>query len=485
MPSLTKIKQVTEIALQDFPEIQARYLAGDPTVTAPIQVMQHMLAELGRDVDVSELEPFIKSRESTILADASNKGILPKGTATQHRVSIKNNGTERVTMQSGRVFEDGQGRVWRFIQNAEIPAGDEIRVLAEQSQERIVVKTITETLPFFSFQLPITEDMALCSLSVKDNEGDLYSFVTRWMNAQAGEKAITLKTDTLRSLTLEFGDSERTGHTLQANTELSITIVETDGELDAANLSDAMLVETYTAKEGKLRIKFEAGGLVRMGANPLSIDQMRLLASYPTHDDNAVFLGNFEFLVRKNFMSRSYFLNVWNESIHETHYGASVANINHLFVSITPKNSGEYALICGEVANLIAQADSLYGNSNIVFKPAEERKFRIKVNAVLSPVHDVDAVKEQIKSLLLSHYGKEQIAASYYLQNGFNLLEISQLLQRDVLAFQDRQSNLSIETEDLQENPVKPHHWLYMDASTIEIDIQRSSLSGGSRWTVL
>jgi hypothetical protein len=37
-----------------------------------------------------------------------------------------------------------------------------------------------------------------------------------------------------------------------------------------------------------------------MGANPLSIDQMRLLASYPTHDDNAVFLGNFDFLVRKS-----------------------------------------------------------------------------------------------------------------------------------------------------------------------------------------
>lgn len=485
MASLTKIKQVTEIALHGFPEIQARYLAGDPTIMAPIQVMQHMLAEIGRDVDVSELEPFIKSRESTILADASNKGILPKGTPCQHRILIKNSDSATATLVSGRVFEDGQGRSWRFLQNAEIPAGTEVSVLAEQSQLRVVNKTITETMPFFSFPLPISEDMSLVSLSVTDNEDNLYSFVTKWMNVRAGDKAITLKTDTLREITLEFGDSERVGTTLQANTELRITVIETDGEIDVSNLRDAMLQELFTAREGKLRIKFEENGLVRLGANPLSIDQMRLLASYPTHDDNAVFLGNFEFLVRKHFMARSHFISVWNESIHESHYGANIANINHLFVCVKPKNVGEYSLLCTEISNLIAQADNLYRDDNTVFMQAEDRIFKVKINAVLSPVHDAESVKEQIKTLLLSHYGKEQIASSYFLPNGFNLLEITQLIKRDIVAFQDRQSNLSIEVDNVQDGPIKPHHWLYMDASGITFDIQRSSASGSSLWTVL
>lgn len=142
MPSLSKIQQVTLIALQQYPEIAARYQAGDPTVTAPIQAIQHMLAELGRDVDVSELEPFVKSREATILADASNKGILPIATPCQHYVDVINSGTQGVTIESGRVFEDGQGRTWRFLQNASVIAGGQTQVLAEQSEVRTIERTI-------------------------------------------------------------------------------------------------------------------------------------------------------------------------------------------------------------------------------------------------------------------------------------------------------------------------------------------------------
>ena len=485
MPSLNKIKQVTLIALQAYPDIYARYISGDSTVTAPMSAIQHMLAEIGRDVEVSEIEPFIKSREATILADASNKGILPLGTPCQHYITLTNRGTQRLTILSGRVFEDAQGRPWQFLQNAEVLPNESVDVLAEQSQVRKVKKTIIETLPFYQFKLDIEEDMSLVSLTAVDQDSNIYSFVTRWMNTKAGDYAIILKTDTLREITLEFGDTARFGRTLEANTELEITVLETYGEVDASTLKEAMLQQANTADEAKLAIRFKSGGLVRMGANPLSIDQMRLLASYPTHDDNAVVLGKFDFLVRKKFMNRTFYLNVWNEMIHEQHYGSSVNHINHLFVSVVPKNRAEYALICDEISQLIAKVDSLYSYGNVVFIEPVERPFHITIKAILSPVHDVNVVQEQIKTLLISNYGKEQLASSYNMNNGFNLQEIISLINKQIPAFQDRQSDFKIDIEDLSQNSIKPSHWLFISEDSITFDIKRSTGLGGGMWTVL
>lgn len=484
MPSLSKIQQVTAIVLQQYPEIAARYNAGDPTITAPIQAMQHMLAELGRDVDVSELEPFVKSRVATILADASNKGILPLATPCQHHVRVINTGTERMTVASGRVFEDGQGRAWRFLQNGEILGGGEAQLLAEQSQVRSVERTIIESIPFYQFSLPIQDDLSLVGLNVRDQDDQAYNFVTRWMNTRAGDYAITLKTSSLRDITLEFGDSERVGRTLEANTVLTIQMIESNGYVDVTGLKEASFIAINVPQESKLRLRFAENGLVRMGANPLSIDQMRLLASYPTHDDNAVFLGNFDLLVRKKFMTRTHFSNVWNESIHEQYFGASIDHINHLFVSFVPKNSGEYDLMGAEIRQLITKADNLYKDEKTVFIPVEERQFKIWIKAVLSPVHDTEAVKEQIKSLLLSNYGKEQIAASYHVANGFNLQEINKLMTKNIVAFQDRQSDFKIDIEDLETNPIKPNQWLYMGADSIAFDIKRSKGTGEGLWTI-
>lgn len=484
MPSLSKIKQVTEIALQDFPVTSARYRAGDPTVTAQLNAIQHMLAEIGRDIEISELEPFRKSREATILADASNKGILPIGTPCQHYVRITNGGTDRITLESGRVFEDGQGRPWRLLQNAEIQGNDFIDVLCEQSQIRQIKRTIIETIPFYQFTVPIEDDMSMVTMAVTDQDQNVYNFITRWMNISAGERGITLSTNSLREITLEFGDSSRFGRTLEANTELTISIIETYGEVDASALKEAMLQQTNTSQEAKLQIKFISDGLVRMGANPLSIDQMRLLASYPTHDDNAVFLGNFDFLIRKKFMARCHYLHVWNETIHERYFGANIKNINHLFVSVVPKHQNEYSLICEEIRQLITHVDNLYSDDKTVFHEIEERPFNVYINATLSSVHDVETVKGQITTLLMSNYGKEQIASSYNLEEGFNLQEISKLINTKISAFQDRQSDFNITIEDLSTAPIKPNQWLYMSQDSIHISVKRTSGVGGGLWAV-
>ena len=485
MPSLSRIKEITLIALQKYPEIAARYAAGDPTVTAPLEAMQHILAEVSRDVDVSELEPFVKSREATILADASNKGILPFATPCRHYVTVKNTGTASLSLQSNRVFEDGQGRAWRFLQNADVAPGTEVDVLAEQSELRTVEYTALSSQPFHQYNLPLQDDLSLVSLSVKDHDNNVYNFVTRWMNTKAGDYSIILKTSSLRDITLEFGDSSRFGRTLDLNTKLKIDVIESFGEIDVTALKEAMLQQINSAHEAKLQLKFKSGGLVSMGADPLNIDQMRLLASYPTHDDNAVFLGNFDFLVRKHFMARTHYCNVWNETIHEKFYGANINNINHLFVSFAPKHESERTALQDEIRQLIAKADSLYSGSRTVFMQAVERRFNIEIRGTLSPIHDKNTVESQIRTLLLSTYGRAKVATSYHVANGFNLQEIIRLINQNIVAFQDRQSDFKIYTEDLSNNPIKPHEWLFMDADSITFNFDRSSGLGGGLWTVL
>lgn len=94
------------------------------------------------------------------------------------------------------------------------------------------------------------------------------------------------------------------------------------------------LVDIDTNDEQKLTFKFVSDGLIRSGADPLSVAQMRVLASYPSlYDENAVYLGNFDFLVRKKFMSRCHFISVWNENIQDKYYGATYTDINHLHLA--------------------------------------------------------------------------------------------------------------------------------------------------------
>ena len=96
--------------------------------------------------------------------------------------------------------------------------------------------------------------------------------------------------------------------------------------------------------ERYLNAYFKYGGLVRSGANPLSVSQLRLLASFPaTYDQNAVFMGNFDMLVRWHFMSRFAYMAIWNETINERFYGASLDSINRMNLTVVANNPADQA----------------------------------------------------------------------------------------------------------------------------------------------
>ena len=459
-------------------EIIERYQFGDPLVVQQLRANAAYLALLAQEIDVATIEPFIKARDRSIMADATNKGILPVATACQHQLIVKNTGTTPVTLSSGRVIEDTQGgRPWRLLSSITVAAGQEGEVLVEQSELRQESYTIPITQSFHRKILSITDGLFLAAITVRKDSAPLQRAV-RWMNATADSYVIT--TDDLRRFTLEFGDSDRVGTTAQEGEVYTFDLIETYGEVDSSRLKDAALQSINSNAEQAIGLRF--GALVRNGASPLSVAQLRVLASYPAlYDENAVFLGNFDYLIRQKFMSRCNYLAVWNETVEERAYGVvSVANINHLHCAIAAKNPTEDAALRQEIALLIGRVDSLY-DGRLINRLAEEIPYSLTITARLAAVHDTEAVTNQIKGLLVDKYGKGSLAASRWLPDGFNLQELATLLRANVSAFQDRISDFSLTGSAIV---AKPHQWQYLTTDSIAVNIVRTADTGGALWVI-
>jgi hypothetical protein len=297
--------RLAAIAEELSPEIAELYQVGDPATVLRLRAMADFLSLFSQDIDVATIEPFIKSRDRSILADAVNKGILPKATPARHYLKLVNNSSVTIPLSQGRLLSDGQGREWRLMQSITLAPGEERgntttdKLLAEQSTIREVLYTPAIAESFHNVQLNLMDDKSLASISVQDTAltPNTFSYAPKWMNIAAGDYAYHLRTDSQRRWFVEFGDSERAGRTLTPSDTIKFIITETYGELDASRLREAVLDSIVTPAERGIKISFLPNGVNRAGSDPISMEQMRLLASYPScYDENAVFLGNFDFL---------------------------------------------------------------------------------------------------------------------------------------------------------------------------------------------
>lgn len=228
----------------------------------------------------------------------------------------------------------------------------------------------------------------------------------------------------------------------------------------------------------KLRsLRFKQGGSIRAGADPLNVSQLKVLSTYPAlYDENAVFLGNFDYSVRQKFMARCHFIAVWNENEQDGYYGATYQDINHLHIAIVAKNQAEQQNLEAEIIQYIGQLDSLY-KDRVRVHSVVEKPFSLTLNGRLAAVHDLDGVKAQIKGLLVGPYGRTKLSASRWLVNGFNSQEISTQLRKSINAFQDNISDFSLIV------PIalnKPHEWVYIAENSITLNLERTAETGAA-----
>lgn len=468
------------VAVLDDYEILERYNAQDPIVLRFLRSIAAFLSLFSQEVDISEIEPFIKTRDRSIIADATNKGILPIGMPTQHVLEVLNRSANSITLSQGRMIEDNSGsRPWRLLQSVTVNAGETGEVLVEQSEYREVQYTVQSTENFHRVELQLRDDLSLAGITVRDNSNQAYQLKKRWMNVEPLEYAFNLTTDSLRRIFIEFGDDERAGRTAQANQVFTFGILETYGDVDVSRLKDASLLDVLTTDETKVSVRFKQGGIVRQGADPLNISQLRVLATYPAlYDENAVFLGNFDYSVRQKFMARCHYIAVWNENEQDRYYGVTYQDINHLHIAVVAKNNAEQANLETEIIQYIGLLDSLY-KDRVRVHAVVEKPFNITLNGRLAAVHDLDGVKAQIKGLLVDRYGRTKLSASRWLVNGFNTQGISTQLKTNIVAFQDNISDFSLNVPVVLN---KPHEWVYISEPSITLNIERTAETSGAAW---
>lgn len=477
-----------ELANPQYGKIAALYQAQDPRIVASIGAMAQMLELYSVQQDLAETEVFVKARDATILADATLKGILPLAKSAQVQALVTNPSSNPITLAYGRRLLDDKGRVWRVAATLVVPANSTGTVLLNQNELRTINHTIANDEPFYTIALLSNEEgLYLENIRIKDTLGstdNLYRYAPEFMNVLDGERVYHLETDEARQVTIRLGAQDGAslvyGFQPPVNTILTIELTETSGKLAISTGASFSLEYSNNADEDTLKIV--ATGVNSLGSHPLSLSVLRLLSRYNAlYDHNAVYLSDFDFLIRRYHGDSINFLAVWNEQLHEQVHGYDVANINKLFIAVQAKDALEQSNLEGDIHTLIHRADNSYKRAIIA---VISQPYPLMVSASVAAIHDSAQVTQQIKDTLLAIYGIGQIKVSQGLKNNFNRQEIYQTLKKAIPAFQDSISDFSVVVDtDLLPDPILPEHYFYLHPTThFTVAVTQLSDAGGGLW---
>jgi len=475
-----------ELGNPQYGKIAALNTAQDPRIVAAIGAMAQMLEMYSVQQDLAETEVFIKARDATVLADATLKGILPLANSARVTAQVTNPTSVAITLAYGRRLLDDKGRVWRVASTLVVAANSTGTVDLNQNELRTINHAIANSDPFYTITLPQNDEgLYLENIRIKDTIGstdNLYDYAPEFMNVLNGERVYHLETDEARQITIRLGAQDGAslvyGFQPPVNTVLTIELTETSGQLAIGTGASFSLEYSNNANEDALKIV--STGISSLGSNPLSLPVLRLLSRYNAlYDHNAVYLSDFDFLIRRYHGDSVNFLAIWNEQIHEASHGYDVANINKLFIAVQAKNALEQASIQADIGLLIQRADNSYKRAII---PVVDQYYPLTVTATVAAIHDSAQVTQQIKDTLLAIYGLGQIKVSQGLKNNFNRQEIYQTLKKAIPAFQDSISDFNVTVGALP-NTILPEHYFYLHPTiNFTVSVTQLSDAGGGLW---
>jgi hypothetical protein len=453
------------------PKAAEAYRAGLPILLAQMDAWATQAAMLSQQIDLAEVEPFIKARTGTVLADAALKGVLPLARPARVQITVTNPGPDAVPVPIGRGILDGKGRRYVVDGAATIAADSTGTITAQQVTTRTVPHTVSGAGPFYSVQVPPSPDDAdLTGVEVADGVG-AFTYAVDFVNSAIGDRVFHAETDEYRRLFLRFGAAGVVGHQPANGDVLTMTIRECAGKIELDAGASFALEYVGNAAEGAL--SFALNAVLAEGSGPPDTETLRMIARYPAlHDANAVYLSNFDFLLRRH-LPPVHFLAVWNEQVEETARGPDVENINTLFVSfvIPGQTVGTSE---AQIEQIINRADDSY---RVQFVDHEPISVPVTVTARVGVVHDAGDVEAQIRATLLAQYGVGSLAASRGLSNVFRFQDINRLLVENVVALQDQISDFSVvfgETPD----PL-PEDFRHLTAGSITVTVERVSTTTG------
>lgn len=487
---LTKsdFQQAIRDLLPSYPALAVLYEAGDPRILMHLEAVATMLGMVSSQVEASIAEPFIKSKGATILADAAMRGIVPKATPARVRISVTNRGSASYTLNSGRILIDSSGLTYRVETAATVSAGATGSVEAVQLRTSTITHTVAGSVPFYAIEIPEADDDAhLCSVAVSDASGS-FTFRDRYVNTTIGERVFHVEADDRQRIYVRFGFAGRVGYQPADGEVITLTVSYSAGA-GAAPAFGSPFSFDYIAAPAEAAVALSMDALLLAGENPISTSVLADLARYPSvYESSAVYLGEFDFLVRRNHPTLQ-FLSVWNEVTEEAARGASVDNINTLFVACLSAGGGEATVTEADpgspippiviadnaltatqsaIRTTILTADDSY---RVRFLTPVRSAIGITISARVPTAYVASDVRAQIREAILAQYGQAAAAS----RRGFHrplYQAVYALLKAKIVALSAGSADLQVSIEDVPTMAYRPELWRYVseDSLTVTVD---------------
>ena len=479
-------QQAIADTINSYPAIAPLYKAGDPRILQSLEAMATMLSMLSAQIETAQAETFEKSRDATVLADAAMRGIILKGTCARAKIRAVNSGDSSFTLDSGRTILDSSGRSWHVETAVTVPAGETGTFEATQQEFTTISHTVSGSVPFYAIEVPAAEDDAyLCSISVSDADG-AYSYRDRYVNTAVGERVFHVEADERQRVYVRFGYRGVIGTQPADGTVIRLRVGYTNGDVLPEYDSPLSFEYINSPIEASVELKFDE--LLVPGQNPVPMNVLRDLAKYPSaYDASAVYLGEFDFLVRRNYPSLQ-FLSVWNECTEEQARGPSVSNVNCIFVACLSAAGTEQILENASAPAEIAESD-LTGTQEAIRELIENAddsyrvrfftpvisKIQIAITAKVSTSYIASDIEAKIKEVLIDSYGKEAAAAKRGQMKPL-YRQIYALLREKVSALSDGQADLTVSISGYSDASVRPELWRYVDADSLTVTVETANI---------
>lgn len=473
------VKKAIEASVAKYPAVAALVKAGDPRVMQQIEAMATMLEMYSMQLEVAQAEPFEKSRDSTVMADAAMRGLIPKSVPATVEIEISNASPDVVEVGQGRRVMDSQGRSYRAEQSATVQPGGVASFAAVQLYDKSQVHTVTGSRPFYEVPVELADDdSGLCGLSVSDSRG-AYEYRERYVNTAAGERVYHIEVDERRRVYVRFGQDGVVGTQPIDGTEITLTGFYSMGAADFTAGEQVAFEALKSPAESLVEMSLSA--VLSGGQNPPNMQTLRELSRYPSvYNHNAVFLGEFDFLVRRHFPSLQ-FLSVWNEQVEESVRGMSLDNINALFIAClsdvgaepvldSPAEPIEITSLSAtqqQIKNKIKEADDSY---RVRFYSAVRKEIGVQVSASVASSYSEDVVASQIRDAILEKFG-ESAAQSRRGQSAPLYQQIYQILHEKVPALKVGRADLRVFIDDEALSDPRPELWRYVSSASLQIGV--------------
>lgn len=446
---------VNEIA--SYPTIAKRFQIGDPLITQNLASMAAMLADLSNQVEVTTGEVYLKARDVTVLADASVKGVLPFGSPCIALVQVENTATAVLSILIGRVLRDQNGRMWRVSTGAQIAPGETGVITARQVELRSIIHAVAQNQPFYTIELPGPDVGYMAEVSVTG-----WDYAPEFCNVADGDLMYHIQTDENQVVSLVFGVNGLAGLQPATGSNITISIYDTEGNISPSDGMAFYFEYSDATEKAVMALK----DVIQAGEAPMNITTMREVCSYPgIYSENAVYLSNFDFLVRKRLGAVT-FLNVWNERREEEVRGADVKHMNRLFVAALKEGVSKEALE-NQITTIIRTADDSY---RIVFVPVLEKSVPLKITLYVPSTYDAAAVRQAVRSLMLANYGR---LSAWAKRGDAKMLkkDLYDLVRENVPALTQRIADVSVDvigddTADL------PEHFRYVTEASLVVNTE-------------